>query len=74
MTILDMHKEGAECGILMEQTAKALDSKVLQRLFVSTQRNNLELSMRYGIEKYIPYYIDVMERVLSTTQSRNSVY
>jgi hypothetical protein len=46
-----MHKETANVSLLMEKTADALDNETLQRIFVSTQRNNLELCMRYALEK-----------------------
>lgn len=46
---IDMHKESNKCPELTEKTAEALDNKVLQNLFVSTQMNNLALSMKYGI-------------------------
>ncbi|PVG04909.1 hypothetical protein CPB86DRAFT_771500 [Serendipita vermifera] len=47
----DMNKETADVSLLMTRTADALDNKVLQQLFVSTQRNNLELCIRYALEK-----------------------
>jgi len=37
----------------MEETAAALDNEVLQQLFVSTQRNNLELCISYAVKRYI---------------------
>jgi len=49
----DMHKPDADCRKLMEETAAALDSKILQQLFVSTQRKNLELCIKYAIRRYI---------------------
>src|ERR1700722_19546568 len=47
----DMDKPQATCHELTERTANALDNNVLQMLFVSTQRNNLELCIRYALEK-----------------------
>jgi len=38
---------------LMEETAAALDNDILEQLFVSTQRNNLELCISYSIRRYI---------------------
>ncbi|PVG04899.1 hypothetical protein CPB86DRAFT_747085 [Serendipita vermifera] len=61
----DMNKEGADCSKLIEQTAMALDNEVLQRLFVSTQRTNLELSMKYGIEKVAIPTIQYFQRTSS---------
>ncbi|KAG8855108.1 hypothetical protein FRB91_002631 [Serendipita sp. 411] len=46
----NMNKEGYDCGDLVEQTAAALDDETLRQLFVSTQRNNLEVCIRYALE------------------------
>ncbi|KAG2352117.1 era-like GTP-binding protein [Suillus spraguei] len=47
----NMDKDDADCGPLIERTAGTLDSNVLQRLFISTQQINLELCMKYAVEK-----------------------
>ncbi|KAG2128709.1 hypothetical protein DEU56DRAFT_872616 [Suillus clintonianus] len=47
----DMHKDDADCGLLIERTAETLDSEVLQQLFVSTQQTNLELCVKYAVER-----------------------
>lgn len=47
----DMNKEGSKCGDLVEKTAASLSNETLQQLFVSTQRNNTELCMRYALER-----------------------
>jgi hypothetical protein len=44
-----MDKPGADCSELIEQTADALDSEVMQQLLVSTQRNSLELCIKYAL-------------------------
>ncbi|KAG2131673.1 hypothetical protein DEU56DRAFT_872170 [Suillus clintonianus] len=49
----DMDKDDADCGPLIKQTARTLDSEVLQQLFVSTQQTNLELCMEYAVERYL---------------------
>ncbi|KAG1894206.1 GTP-binding protein [Suillus fuscotomentosus] len=46
----DMDKDDADCGILIERTAETLDDDTLKKMFVSTQRSNLELCMRYAVE------------------------
>ena len=53
MTIdpLDMDSDDADCRPLMERTAGTLDDEVLTRLFVSTQQTNLELCMKYAVER-----------------------
>ena len=47
----DMHKSGADCNELIEKTAAALSSDELQQLFLSTQQNNIEMCLKYGIQK-----------------------
>jgi len=47
-----MHEAGADCNDLIEKTADALSSEELQQLFLSTQRNNLELCVKYGIIRW----------------------
>jgi hypothetical protein len=49
--LLDMDKDDADCGSLIERTVGTLDNEVLQQLFVSTQQTNLELCMKYAIER-----------------------
>jgi len=39
-----------DCPELTERTANAIDDTSLQELFVSTQRNNLDLCVKYGIQ------------------------
>ncbi|KAG2114991.1 GTP-binding protein [Suillus cothurnatus] len=47
----NMDKNDAYCGLLIERTAGILDDEVLQQLFVSTQQINLELCMKYAVER-----------------------
>ncbi|KAG2078716.1 hypothetical protein BDR04DRAFT_1184014 [Suillus decipiens] len=47
----DMDKEDADCGPLIECTAETLDDDTLKQMFVSTQRINLEVCMRYAVKK-----------------------
>lgn len=48
--LLDMDKDNADCGILIEYTAATLDDGTLIRMFVSTQRINMEVCMRYAVK------------------------
>jgi hypothetical protein len=48
---LDMDKDGADCGPLIERTAETLNDDTLKQLFISTQQTTLELCMRYAVEK-----------------------
>jgi hypothetical protein len=48
---LDMNKDDADCGPLIEHTAGTLDDEVVEQLFVSTQKTNLELCMKYAAER-----------------------
>ncbi|KAG2137872.1 GTP-binding protein [Suillus bovinus] len=47
----NMDKDDADCGPLIELTARTLDNEALQQLFVSTQRTNLEICMKYAVER-----------------------
>ena len=49
--LVDMNKPKADCGRLADTVAAVLDGTNLQRLFVSTQRNNLKLCVTYGVER-----------------------
>ena len=46
----EMHEPGGNCNDLMKKTVDALSSKDLQQLFVSTQQNNLDICVEYGIK------------------------
>ena len=46
-----MNKSEADCDELIEKTAAALSSEELQQLFLSTQQNNVEICLRYGIKR-----------------------
>ncbi|KAG2349482.1 hypothetical protein BDR05DRAFT_955378 [Suillus weaverae] len=50
----NMDKDDADCGPLIECTAETMDNEVLQQLFVSTQQTNLELCMKYAVERTLP--------------------
>ena len=39
-----------DCPELSEKTAYAIDNSSLQELFVSTQMNNLNLCVKFGLE------------------------
>jgi hypothetical protein len=45
-----MDKEKNQCPELSEKTTDVLDNDILENLFVSTQMNNLDLSIKKGIE------------------------
>ena len=49
---LDMHEEHANANELLEKTVDSLDDNALKLLFVSVQRNNMDLSMKYAIEEW----------------------
>ena len=46
---LGMDKEQNQCSELSEKTMHILDNDVLVNLFVSTQKNNLDLCIKMGI-------------------------
>ena len=49
--VSEMDKPEADCCQLMRTVASVLDNNNLQRLFVSTQRNNLELCMEWAVRR-----------------------
>jgi hypothetical protein len=46
-----MDKDDADCRPLIECTAEILDDETLKQMFVSTQRTNLEVCMRYAVKE-----------------------
>jgi hypothetical protein len=50
---LEMHKDGADCLELINETAKALDEATLMMLLLTVQRDNLDLSVRLAVGRYI---------------------
>ncbi|KAF8232163.1 hypothetical protein L208DRAFT_1397716, partial [Tricholoma matsutake] len=46
----DMNLPEGNCIELVEKTAAVLHEKALQALFVSTQRNQIELSFQYAVQ------------------------
>ena len=50
LQILEMNKEENQCAELSEKTMDVLDNDMLVNLFVSTQKNNLDLCIKKGIE------------------------
>ena len=53
-----MDKKKNQCSELSEETMNILDNNVLVNLFVSTQMNNLDLSIKRGIQLvfYLIYF------------------
>ena len=47
--MLEMDKEENQCSELYKRTMDILDNDVLVKLFVSTQKNNLDLCIENGI-------------------------
>jgi hypothetical protein len=65
-----MNLSQSHCNELVKETAAALDQKILQALFVSTQRNQMELCFKYSIEYE---YIFVLGRTVLNINHRKSV-
>jgi hypothetical protein len=51
--ILEMEKDNADCGALLECTTSALGEEAMQMLLISTQQTNLALCVKYAVEKYM---------------------
>ena len=62
-----MNKEENKCPELSEKTMDILDNDVLVNLFVSTQRNNLDLCIKKGIE----YFISLTSKISTLNIYRN---
>jgi hypothetical protein len=54
----DMNGDGADCGPLIECTAEALDDETLKQLIISTQQTNLELCIKYAVERTLAVHFD----------------
>jgi hypothetical protein len=65
-----MNLSQSHCNKLVEETAAGLDQKILQALFVSTQKNQMELCFKYSIQYE---YIFVYDRTVLNINHRNSV-
>ncbi|KAF8799074.1 hypothetical protein BYT27DRAFT_7202008, partial [Phlegmacium glaucopus] len=48
-----MHEPGADCRDLIEKTTAALSTEELQQLFLSTQQNNVEVCIKYGVKRLL---------------------
>jgi hypothetical protein len=46
-----MHKPGQRCTDLIEMTANALSGDVVALMLMATQKDNLELSIKYAIKR-----------------------
>jgi hypothetical protein len=55
LQILEMNKEENQCPELSEKTIDILDNDVLVNLFVSTQKNNLDLCIKRALSEYFIY-------------------
>jgi hypothetical protein len=51
--ILEMDKDNADCGPLLEGTTSALGEEAMQMLLISTQRTNLALCIKYAVKRYV---------------------
>jgi len=50
--IVEMEKDNADCGPLLECTSGALGEEAMQMILISTQETNLALCIKYAVEKY----------------------
>ena len=49
----EIGKHQNQVKVLIEKTASSLDDTALEMLFVSVQQNNIELCIKYAINKYV---------------------
>jgi thiaminase len=62
----DMNLPNSHCTELVEKTAATLDKKTLQALFVSTQRNKIELSFQWAVQyesRFFNYAIELNKNI-----------
>ncbi|KAI6119793.1 hypothetical protein EV401DRAFT_2089321 [Pisolithus croceorrhizus] len=55
LSLTGMQKEAAECTSLLTCTANALKEEGLQQLLISTQQSNLEMCMKFAINKTLKH-------------------
>ena len=71
-----MHEPGASCNDLIEKTTAALSSENLQQLFLSTQQNNIELCVIYGVKRWgtmiFKYSIFMILRIVNLPKLKKS--
>ena len=58
-----MDKQENQCYELSEETMNILDNNVLVNLFVSTQMNNLDLSIKGGIQ--LVFYLIFFKKIFT---------
>jgi hypothetical protein len=46
-----MHNSNEGCNILLENTARVLDEKAVQLLFITAQETNIALCIRYAVRE-----------------------
>ena len=51
--------------VLIEKTASSLDDTALKMLFVSVQKNNIELCIKYAINEYIMFLYYLQDLILT---------
>ena len=71
-----MHEPGVGCNDLIEKTTAALSSENLQQLFLSTQQNNIELCVIYGVKRWgnmiFKYPIFMILRIVNLSELTKS--
>lgn len=66
-----MDKEDADCGPLIECTAETLDDDTLKQMFVSTQRINLEVCMRYAVKNSLACHLNFNKAISSRISGKS---
>ncbi|KAG1774640.1 hypothetical protein EV702DRAFT_1123605 [Suillus placidus] len=61
----NMDKDDADCGPLIERTAETLDDETLKQMFVSTQRTNLEVCIRWAVAISFARHLDSTQVISS---------
>ncbi|KAG2138596.1 uncharacterized protein EDB93DRAFT_717020 [Suillus bovinus] len=67
----DMDKDDADCGPLIERTAETLDDDTLKQMFVSTQRTNLEVCMRYAVKWPLAQHLNFSQKISSCISGKS---
>jgi len=71
--IVEMEKDNADCGPLLECTTGALDEEAMQMLLISMQQTNLALCIKHAVEKYNIHLLTVTY-LTSSLQDTSLIY
>jgi hypothetical protein len=69
-----MHKSGQRCTDLLEATANALSGSIIGLMFLSVQKNNLELNINQAVKWYVRLYKEMRMRGADSCHRAHSAF